>query len=101
MERAEEVGVQRALGLCAGEVRGRERGFSPLVISLMASPTDNSVDATSDITLKEIRGRHHPTPPPTSPTDNPGDAGHHSHPISDCMAQVSYTSYLDQDNRTR
>ena len=38
VDRAAEVGVRRSQGLCAGVVRGREWGSSPLVISLLPSP---------------------------------------------------------------
>ena len=37
MVRAAEVGVRRDPGLCAGVVRGRYQGSSPLVISLVPS----------------------------------------------------------------
>ena len=38
VDRATEVGVRRAPGLCAGGVRVRDWGSSPLVISLVSSP---------------------------------------------------------------
>ena len=38
VDRAAEVGVRRSQGLCAGVVRGREWGSSPLVISLVPYP---------------------------------------------------------------